>query len=76
MRSSLHRVQTTGLWLLMAAAIGVGSGCVVHGGYAQLDIVDTSGYHHTGYYDDHHAWHGGYYDDHHAWHDDPGDWHH
>ncbi len=41
-----------------------------------IEIVDANGYHHHGYYDDHHAWHGGYEDEHHVHHDDPADWHH
>jgi hypothetical protein len=46
------------------------------GPVASLEIVDENGYHHHGYWDDHHAWHGGYYDAHHAYHDDPPDWRH
>jgi hypothetical protein len=41
----------------------------------QVDVVDTYGYHHHGYYDDHHGWHGGYYDSGHVYHADRGDWH-
>jgi|HubBroStandDraft_1064217.scaffolds.fasta_scaffold1111774_1 hypothetical protein len=72
------RAVALAFWILMAGAASLGSGCVVHGhgGYAQVDLVDVQGYHHTGYYDDHHNWHGGYYDEHHAWHDDAQDWHH
>ncbi|HEY1921629.1 MAG TPA: hypothetical protein VGG44_02595 [Tepidisphaeraceae bacterium] len=44
-------------------------------GPPQIDLVDVNGYHHHGYYDDHHAWHGGWEDEHHVHHDDPGDWH-
>jgi hypothetical protein len=44
-------------------------------GFPGVEIVDASGYHHHGYYDDHHAWHGGWDDEHHVHHDDPGDWH-
>jgi hypothetical protein len=43
--------------------------------YEHVDVVDVSGYHHTGYYDEHHDWHGGYYDAGHVYHDDPHDWH-
>jgi hypothetical protein len=42
----------------------------------QVDIVDSYGYHHHGYYDNQHIWHGGYYDSGHAYHADRGDWHH
>ena len=74
MISSLRQVAISSLFL---GALCLGTGCVVHGrgGFAQIDIVGTDGYHHQGYYDDHHDWHGGYYDDHHQWHDDPHDWH-
>jgi hypothetical protein len=44
-------------------------------GFVSVDIVGSDGFHHQGYYDDHHVWHGGYYDAHHAYHADRGDWH-
>jgi hypothetical protein len=44
-------------------------------GFVSLDLVDVQGYHHQGYYDDHHDWHGGYYDAHHQFHNDAHDWH-
>jgi hypothetical protein len=56
------------LGLIIAAGLAVG--CA-----AQVDFVDAHGYHHHGYYDDHHDWHGGYYDGGNVYHDDPHDWH-
>jgi hypothetical protein len=44
-------------------------------GFPGVEIVDAHGYHHHGYYDDHHRWHGGWDDERHVHHDDPGDWH-
>lgn len=77
MHSFLRRAATMGLWVGIGLAVSVGGGCVVHarGGFAQVDLVDVNGYHHQGYYDDHHDWHGGWYDKDHGWHDDPHDWH-
>jgi hypothetical protein len=63
--------------ILSAIAMGVLSlgflaGCAHH---VQVDLVDTNGYHHQGYRDDHGDWHGGYTDENHQYHDDPHDWH-
>ncbi len=44
--------------------------------HSHIDVVDADGFHHTGYYDEHHDWHGGYYDHDRNYHDDPHDWHH
>ncbi len=62
--------------LAVLAAMSLG-GCVVHerGHYDQVEVVDAHGYHHQGYYDEHHDWHGGYDDENHQHHDDPHDWH-
>jgi hypothetical protein len=70
--------RAIGIWCVVALALaGTTTGCVVsaHGHYDQVDLVDVHGYHHQGYYDDHHDWHGGYYDEGHNFHDDPHDWH-
>jgi len=77
MRSAWRKILGTGLSLGIFAVAGIGGGCVVHaqGPGAQVEFVDVQGYHHRGYYDDHHDWHGGYYDQGHAWHDDAHDWH-
>jgi hypothetical protein len=45
-------------------------------GPPSIEIVDEHGYHHHGYYDDHHAWHGWYVDAHNVRHDDAPDWRH
>jgi hypothetical protein len=63
---------TAAAWCLAVAGLAaINLGCQSGG----LEIVDTHGYHHRGYYDDHHDWHGGYYDENHTYHDDPHDWH-
>jgi hypothetical protein len=72
MKTALRLVLAGGISL---AAFGLGAGCVVHP-HDQVDVVDAQGYHHHGYYDDHHVWHGGYVDEHNVHHDDPGDWQH
>jgi hypothetical protein len=90
MNSMTRCVVATG-WGLMVATAGISlSGCevdaygpgagpdaavVVPSGYAEVDFVDNSGWHHHGYYDEHHVWHGGYYDADHHYHHDAGDWH-
>jgi hypothetical protein len=65
------------VWALGIIAAMSLTACVVHdhGHFAQVDVLDVHGYHHQGYYDDHHDWHGGYYDESHQFHDDPHDWH-
>ena len=84
MRSILRKATTamlsagvmSMLWACEATVVAPGPppppGFVVG---AQLDVVDAYGYHHHGYYDDHHNWHGGYYDSGHVYHADKGDWH-
>jgi len=63
--------KAAGIWCLAALALAtVNLGCA-----GSLEIVDARGYHHHGYYDNHHDWHGGYYDENHAYHDDAHDWH-
>jgi hypothetical protein len=71
------RTAFVGSWWIAALAASSLIGCVMHGGghYDEVDVVDAHGWHHHGYYDEHHDWHGGYYDDSHAFHDDPHDWH-
>jgi len=83
MKDIQYRVLTRGITLAVLAA---GAGCIVAppgppgpppppGRFVSVDVVDVQGYHHQGYYDDHHQWHGWYYDANHVRHDDPPDWH-
>jgi hypothetical protein len=80
-----------GKWLSVIALGVIVGGCVVRPegpsgavvvgppavavGPPEIDIVGGDGYHHHGYYDDHHNWHGGWVDEHGGHHDDPHDWH-
>jgi hypothetical protein len=61
---------------MAAVTLAAGAGCSVGIGVPDsVELVDAHGYHHHGYYDDHHTWHGGYYDENRVYHDDPHDWH-
>jgi hypothetical protein len=60
---------------LLLASLTIGCAARAHDHFDTVDIVDAHGYHHCGYYDDHHDWHGGYDDESHVHHDDPNDWH-
>jgi len=77
MKSNWRNVAARGWCVGMLAIVALDVGCVVHarGGFDQVDIIGVDGFHHQGYYDDHHVWHGGYYDDHHQFHGDAPDWH-
>ena len=78
MNPIVYRALATGITLSILSGCAV----VVPGPpgppvpFPMVDIVDVQGYHHRGYYDDHHTWHGGYDDANHQHHDDPPDWHH
>ena len=61
-----RRVRRAGDWPTGSLVVGPPS----------IEIVDEHGYHHHGYYDDHHAWHGWYVDAHNVRHDDAPDWRH
>jgi len=77
MNAIWHRIMVGAIGL---SGLGLAAGCVVAppppGPFPMVDFVDVQGYHHHGYYDDHHQWHGGYDDANHQHHDDPPDWHH
>jgi hypothetical protein len=73
MKSKIGLMVGLMLWVGAFVVMGLG-GCVVQPS-GDVEIVDDHGYHHHGYYDDHHDWHGWYEDENHARHDDPHDWH-
>jgi hypothetical protein len=76
MISKCHRVVVCSFTLgavMMAGIVGCNVRTPDH--FAVVDISDAHGYHHRGYYDNHHDWHGGYYDESHAYHEDSHDWH-
>ena len=71
---SMRRWMLTGVMCVGGFGSVMMSGCVVD--HPHHEWVDEHGYHHEGYYDDHHAWHGGYVDEQGMHHDDPPDWNH
>ena len=52
MKLTYLRTRANAGLLGLIVAAGLTIGCA-----AQVDFVDAHGYHHHGYYDDHHDWH-------------------
>jgi hypothetical protein len=63
------------LFVLLLAMMAIFAPGCIYRSHSAVDIVDSKGYHHQGYYDNDNTWRGGYYDESHVWHDDPRNWH-